>query len=103
MTDRCASKRDERPRLLLPNTFQTPNLYIDKVYPLLGHQEQALLIYACRRIFGWQKTTDRISLSLFADDCTMSVDMAALYVANLTRFGILLRVAEHYAILFTNG
>ena len=49
----------------IPNSFQTPNAYIDRVMHLLTPEEFKVLIYAVRRILGFQKRRDRISLSQF--------------------------------------
>jgi hypothetical protein len=52
---------------LLPNSYQTPNLYVDRLMALLTPEEWKVLSYASRRIFGFQKRQDRISLSQFTD------------------------------------
>ncbi len=49
----------------IPNSFQTPNVYIDRFMHLLTAEEWKVLSYAVRRIFGFQKRSDRISLSQF--------------------------------------
>jgi len=51
----------------IPNSFQVPNAYIDKYWHLLTPPEKDVMIYAMRRIFGFQKIRDRISISLFTD------------------------------------
>jgi hypothetical protein len=50
-----------------PNTFQVPNFYVDEVMHLLTGTELALLLYAVRRIMGFHKQRDRISLSQFCN------------------------------------
>ena len=52
---------------LRPNTFQTPNEYVDKYLYLLTSDECKVLLYAVRRIFGFNKDQDRIAVSQFAD------------------------------------
>jgi hypothetical protein len=79
----------------IPNSFQVPNLYIDALYPLLDHEEQAMLIFACRRIFGWQKRTDRISASQFADGCDMNVNTVADRLKNLSEYKVFILVNEN--------
>ena len=53
----------------IPNSFQTPNIVIDKFMPLLTGSQYIVLSYAMRHIIGWQdKIADRrgkISLSMF--------------------------------------
>jgi hypothetical protein len=49
----------------MPNTFQLPNVYIDVLLPLLTSEEWRVLCYLARRIFGFDKDSDRVSLSQF--------------------------------------
>jgi hypothetical protein len=51
----------------LPNSYQTPNLYVDRLMPLLTGEEWKVLTYAARRIFGFQRGSDRISIGQFSD------------------------------------
>jgi len=54
---------------LIPNSFQTPNLYIDRLMPLLLDAEFRVLMFAVRHILGWSDTVAqracRLSLSAF--------------------------------------
>ena len=90
---------------MLPNSFSTPNLYIDKLLPLLKPEEYVVLSYAARRIFGFQKRTDCISLSQFVGGITstrtgekldggtgLSLSTVRRAVTTLKKFGILLEV-----------
>lgn len=49
----------------IPNSYQTPNAYVDQYMHLLTPEEWKTLCYAVRRIFGFNKRQDRISLSQF--------------------------------------
>lgn len=49
----------------IPNSFQTPNDYVDQFMSLLTPEEWVVLSYTVRRIFGFQKRQDRISLSQY--------------------------------------
>lgn len=51
----------------IPNSFQTPNDYVDIYMALLSPAEYKVLIYAVRRIFGFNKRKDAIALSQFTD------------------------------------
>lgn len=51
----------------IPNSFQVPNTYLDEYMAFLTPEEWKVLCYAMRRIFGFQKRQDRISLSQFTD------------------------------------
>jgi hypothetical protein len=79
----------------VPNSFQVPNLYVDEMFPLLDCEEQAMVIFACRRIFGWQKRTDRIAASQFADGCGIHIDTVTSRLKNLERFHILIQVSPN--------
>ena len=50
---------------LIPNSTQLPNILLDKVIPLIPEAEARCLLYICRRTFGFQKESDRISFSQF--------------------------------------
>jgi hypothetical protein len=54
----------------IPNSFQTPNAYVDQFMAFLTPEEWMLLSYAVRRIFGFQKRMDRISYSQFMNGIT---------------------------------
>lgn len=48
-----------------PNYTQTPNVVLDELMSRLSDSEFKVLIYICRRTFGFKKKSDRISLSQF--------------------------------------
>lgn len=50
---------------IVPNSYQKPNLYTDKLMRFLTGDEWKTLDYALRRTFGFQRETDRISVSQF--------------------------------------
>jgi hypothetical protein len=52
----------------IPNSYQTPNAYVDRFMHLLTSEEWKVLSYTARRIFGFRKVNhqDRISLSQYA-------------------------------------
>ena len=54
------------PGVLIPHSFQVPNGVVDCLEPLLDGEEFKIVIYLCRRTFGFQKRRDRISLGQFA-------------------------------------
>jgi hypothetical protein len=54
---------------LYPNTFQVHNFYIDQILHLLTGEEWKVLSYAIRKIIGFQKSCDSISLSQFVTGC----------------------------------
>lgn len=46
-----------------PNYCQIPNIVLDEWMLKLGHAEFKILMFICRKTFGWHKLSDRISLS----------------------------------------
>lgn len=92
----------------VPNSFQTPNGYVDDLMPYLTGEEYKVLIYATRRILGFQKRQDRISLSQFTDGTKSARDGRTLdsgtglgketvkkCLDNLVRFGVMVKEAEN--------
>jgi hypothetical protein len=63
---------------LIPNSFQTPNAYVDRFMYLVTAEEWKVLSYAARRIFGFQKRQDRISQSQFIHGTVSTKDGAHL-------------------------
>lgn len=88
----------------VPSSFQTPNAYVDYVMPYLTGEEYKVLLYATRRILGFQKRQDRISLSQFTDGTInkkgkvldrgtgLSVETVKKSLASLVAFGLMVRV-----------
>jgi phage replication O-like protein O len=58
------------PGFPFPNTTQIPNDVFDTLMPSLSGGELKVLLYICRRTFGFQKEYDRISLSQIAHGIT---------------------------------
>lgn len=54
---------------IIPNSYQTPNYFVDVLMPLLPPSANIVLQATCRKILGWEKSrlthSDRISLSQF--------------------------------------
>ena len=96
---------------IVPNSYQTPNLYTDRLMHFLTGDEWKTLHYAMRRTFGWNKTHDRISVSQFRNgngrldengepmECGTGLSQAAQIEAirELMRFGILIEAAPNNA------
>ena len=48
-----------------PNHTQIPNFYLDKIIPFLKGTETKILLYICRRTFGFHRQGDSIAYSQF--------------------------------------
>lgn len=89
---------------IIPNSFQTPNVFIDKLMHYLTPGEVVVLTYATRHILGWQdKITARmanISLSQFVQGnarfsgCGMSKPAVISALGGLARYAILIPVGD---------
>lgn len=87
----------------IPNSFQTPNLFIDRVMPLLELSEFAVLMFAARHILGWDDVQDRcahLSLTAFETGhrgqagCGLSRPVIQKALETLETFGLLERVGK---------
>lgn len=99
---------DKTKSTFVPNSFQTPNGYVDDIMPYLTGEEYKVLIYAVRRILGFQKRQDHISLSQFTDGTKSVKDGHTLdsgtglsretvknCLDNLVKFGLMVKEAEN--------
>ena len=55
---------------IIPNSFQYPNYFCDDLMWLLSGDEQKILLYTVRRIFGFHKEKDNISLTQYCEGVT---------------------------------
>ncbi len=91
----------------VPNSFQTPNAYVDVFMAFLTGDEYKVLSYATRRILGFQKRQDRIAISQFTDGIRtregevldrgtgLEERTVRKCLANLAAFGLMVREAEN--------
>ena len=70
---------------LIPNSTQLPNILLDKIIPLIPEAEARCLIYICRRTFGFQKESDRISFSQFMEGIKDRRGVVLAYGTGLSR------------------
>lgn len=96
---------------ILPNSYQKPNLYTDKLMRFLTGDEWKTLDYAMRRTFGFNKDVDRISISQFMngngklDELGQPLEFGTglsrptqiRAINELVRFGILVELAPNNA------
>lgn len=99
----------------LPNSFQHPNILIDKLAYFLTPEEEKVLNKAVREILGWQDKVEtrraRIAISIFVEGkfkkdlpkveenrlaygCGLSENTVRQVLKSLHTFGILTRVGE---------
>lgn len=97
----------------IPNSFQCPNIYVDKYLELLTPEEFKVLIFMVRRIFGFNKRQDRIARSQFEHGIisrdgevltgSMGLSRPAIRKAmdGLIKFGLVVVVEPHDAVTQT--
>lgn len=90
----------------IPNSFQTPNEYVDRYMGRLTCPEFMVLVYACRRTFGFERYSDRIAVSQFVDgivrrdgtrlDCGTGLSESSVKRAlkSLERYGLMVRMDD---------
>lgn len=89
---------------LIPQSYQTPNAYVDLFLPYLTSDEWRVLTYAIRHIFGWEdKVAIRrryMSISTFEngvpgfEGCGLSRPTIVNVLRALTRYGLLKKIGE---------
>ncbi len=60
----------DKPNNLVPNSFSTPNIIVDRLMPLLSDPELRVILFAVRHILGWNNNFNRtahLSLSAFEE------------------------------------
>lgn len=96
---------------IVPNSYQKPNLYTDKLMRFLTGDEWKTLDYAMRRTFGFNKDVDRISITQFMNGngrvdengdlleygTGLSREDQVNALNELKRFGILVELAPNNA------
>jgi hypothetical protein len=70
---------------IIPNSFQYPNYYSDELMYLLSGDEQKILLYTVRRIIGFHKDKDNISLTQYSDGITTRSGQQLDYGTGLNR------------------
>jgi hypothetical protein len=93
----------------LPNTFQTPNEYVDRAMQYLENNELRVLIFGTRHILGWQDRLDKrtaiMSLTMLVDGfiteegnhfagCGLSRPAAKKALDSLAQFGFFEKVGK---------
>jgi len=85
----------ETPSKIIPNSFQSPNFFVDECMALLTGNEYKCLTILARKTFGWQKRSDRVSKSQIAALTGIGLETVDAAMNALTEFGLVLRLAEN--------
>lgn len=87
----------DTPSKILPNSFQTPNFFVDECMALLTGNEYKCLSFVARKTFGWQKRSDRISKSQIMAATGLGHEAVDKTMSALVQFGLVLRLSENNA------
>lgn len=80
---------------IIPNSFQTPNFYIDECMQDLTGNEVKCVMYIARKTFGWQKRSDRIAKSQIISVTGLGNETIDKVMSALVDFGLVLRLSEN--------
>ena len=87
----------DTPNKIIPNSFQTPNFFVDELMQLLLPSEFMCMSVIARKTFGWQKRSDRISKQQVVDVTGLNTETVDNCMSTLVEFGIVIRVRENNA------
>jgi Bacteriophage replication protein O len=79
---------------LIPNSFQVPNLLVDRLLPFLSGPQAKILLLVCRKTFGWGKRVDLISFGQFQAEAGVSRSSAYEALETFVRSGLLLKTSR---------
>ncbi len=79
------------PSIPAPTFTQIPNVVLDYWMPRLTLPELAVLVFICRKTFGWHKTEDKISRSQLAKGTGLSRPTLKVAIDGLVAYGLVNR------------
>ncbi len=79
---------------LIPNSFQVPNLLVDRLLPFLSGPQAKILLLVCRKTFGWGKRVDLISFGQFQNEAGVSRSSTYETLETFVRSGLLLKASH---------
>jgi len=89
------SKQENQHNLVAPNYTQIPNVVFDYWLPRLKPSEFTVLLCLCRKLFGWHKTSDFISVSQIVKATGLTKNTALKSIESLIEHGLVLR--QHHS------
>jgi phage replication O-like protein O len=90
---------------LKPNFTQFPNVIIDELLPILSNAELKCICYIVRRTYGFQRDTDKISLSQFEKGLISHTGLRLDYGTGISKRSIIraLKSLENRNIIFSDN
>ena len=87
----------DAPNKIIPNSFQTPNFFVDECMAYLSGNEIKCVIVLSRKTFGWQKRSDRISKPQLIEATGLNGETLDGCMNYLMTIGLVLRLHENNA------
>ena len=87
----------DSPNKIIPNSFQTPNFFVDECMAYLSGNEIKCVIFLARKTFGWQKRSDRISKPQLIEATGLNGETLDGCMNYLMTIGLVLRLHENNA------
>ncbi len=87
----------DSPNKIIPNSFQTPNFFVDECMAYLTGNEIKCVIFLARKTFGWQKRSDRISKPQLIEATGLNGETLDGCMNYLMTIGLVLRLHENNA------
>ena len=85
----------DAPGKIIPNSFQTPNFFIDECMSYLTGNEIKCVIFLARKTFGWQKRSDRIAKPQLIAATGLNAETVDGCMTYLMEVGLVLRLHEN--------
>ena len=76
----------------LPNFTQIPNHILDEILPNITGAEGLVLVFLCRKTYGWHKKEDKISISQFEKGTALKGNSIRRALKNLENRKIINRI-----------
>ena len=90
-----AATTTDVPSKIIPNSFQTPNFFIDECMSYLTGNEIKCVIFLARKTFGWQKRSDRIAKPQLIAATGLNAETVDTCMTYLMEVGLVLRLREN--------
>jgi len=85
--------------MLIPNSFQMPNAYVDLVLVHLTGVETKVLLYVARMTFGWQKTDEYLPIEQIVRDAGVGRSQAFAALARLAKMQVISKLVNERRIV----
>lgn len=81
-------------QIISPNYTQVPNVIFDYWMNVLSPAEFKVILYLCRKTFGWHKTKDKISRGKIAKDTGLTKEGVRKCLKSLEDYGLVIKTSN---------